>query len=121
MRMASLTLEPERLRMIASLPKNIGVQKQENGLNLRIESDGEGGVNVTAQTEGKQEIIIERTFTENSETENQEVADTLKEEITPEPSFWERAKIKVIGLCLICLLLLTGSRWLKSKLKNNLN
>ena len=116
MRMASLTLEPERLRMIASLPKNIGVQKQENGLNLRIESDGEGGVNVTAQTEGKQEIIIERTFTENSETD-----ETLKEEITPEPSFWERAKIKVIGLCLICLLLLTGSRWLKSKLKNNLN
>lgn len=116
MRMASLTLEPERLRMIASLPKNIGVQKQENGLNLRIESDGEGGVNVTAQTEGKQEITIERTFAENSETD-----EMLKEETTPSPSFWERAKIKVIGLCLICLLLLTGSRWLKSKLKNNLN
>lgn len=115
MRMASLTLEPERLRMIASLPKNIGVQKQENGLNLRIESDGEGGVNVTAQTEGKQEITIERSL-----TENQEVTDTLKEEITPEPSFWERAKIKVIGVCLACLLLLIGTRWLKSKLKNNL-
>lgn len=115
MRMASLALEPERLRMIASLPEGIGVQKQENGLNLRIESDGEGGVNVTAQTEGKQEITIERTFAENSETD-----ETLKEETTPSPSFWERAKIKIIGLCLICLLLLTGSRWLKSKLKNNL-
>ena len=115
MRMASLTLEPERLRMIASLPKNIGVQKQENGLNLRIESDGEGGVNVTAQTEGKQEITIERTFAENSETD-----EMLKEETTPSPSFWERAKIKVIGVCLACLLLLIGTRWLKSKLKNNL-
>ncbi len=115
MRMASLTLEPERLRMIASLPKDIGVQKQENGLNLRIESDGEGGVNVTAQTEGKQEITIERTFTENSETD-----ETLKEETAPSPSFWERAKIKVIGVCLACLLLLIGTRWLKSKLKNNL-
>lgn len=91
------------------------MQKQENGLNLRIESDGEGGVNVTAQTEGKQEIAIERTFTENSETD-----ETLKEETAPSPSFWERAKIKVIGVCLACLLLLIGTRWLKSKLKNNL-
>ena len=42
MRMASLTLEPERMKMIASLPEGIGVQKKENGLDLRIESDGEG-------------------------------------------------------------------------------
>ncbi len=116
MRMASLALEPERLRMIASLPEGIGVQKQENGLNLRIESDGEGGLNVTTQTEGKQEITIERTL-----TENHQVSDTLKEDITPGPSFWERAKIKIIAVCLTCLLLLTGVRWLKSKLKNNLN
>ena len=114
MRMASLTLEPERLRMIASLPKNIGVQKQENGLNLRIESDGEGGVNVTAQTEGKEQVTIERTL-----TENQEVNDTLKEDIIPEPSFWERAKGKVMGICLACLLLFIGTRYLKNKFKNN--
>ena len=113
--MASLTLEPERLRMIASLPKNIGVQKQENGLNLRIESDGEGGVNVTAQTEGKEQVTIERTL-----TENQEVNDTLKEDIIPEPSFWERAKGKVMGICLACLLLFIGTRYLKNKFKNNL-
>ena len=112
--MASLTLEPERLRMIASLPKNIGVQKQENGLNLRIESDGEGGVNVTAQTEGKEQVTIERTL-----TENQEVNDTLKEDIIPEPSFWERAKGKVMGICLACLLLFIGTRYLKNKFKNN--
>jgi hypothetical protein len=103
MRMASLTLE------------GIGVQKKENGLDLRIESDGEGGLMVTAQTEGKEQVTIERSL-----TENQEVTDTLKEEITPSPSFWERAKIKVIGVCLACLLLLIGTRWLKSKLKNNL-
>lgn len=115
MRMASLTLEPERMKMIASLPEGIGVQKKENGLDLRIESDGEGGLMVTAQTEGKEQVTIERSF-----AENEEVADTLKEEITPEPSFWERAKIKVIAVCLTCLLLLIGSRWLKSKLKNNL-
>lgn len=115
MRMASLTLEPERMKMIASLPEGIGVQKKGNGLDLRIESDGEGGLMVTAQAEGKEQITIERSL-----TENQEVADTLKEEITPEPSFWERAKIKDIGVCLACLLLLIGSRWLKSKLKNNL-
>lgn len=115
MRMASLALEPERMKMIASLPEGIGVQKQENGLDLRIESDGEGGLMVTAQTEGKEQVTIERSL-----TENQEVTDTLKEEITPEPSFWERAKIKVIGVCLACLLLLIGTRWLKSKLKNNL-
>lgn len=115
MRMASLTLEPERMKMIASLPEGIGVHKQENGLDLRIESDGEGGLMVTAQTEGKEQVTIERSL-----TENQEVADTLKEEITPEPSFWERAKIKVIGVCLACLLLLIGTRWLKSNLKNNL-
>lgn len=115
MRMASLTLEPERMKMIASLPEGIGVQKKENGLDLRIESDGEGGLMVTAQAEGKEQVTIERSL-----TENQEVADTLKEEITPEPSFWERAKIKVIGVCLTCLLLLIGTRWLKSKLKNNL-
>lgn len=115
MRMASLTLEPERMKMIASFPEGIGVQKKENGLDLRIESDGEGGLMVTAQAEGKEQVTIERSL-----TENQEVADTLKEEITPEPSFWERAKIKVIGVCLACLLLLIGTRWLKSKLKNNL-
>ena len=32
MRMASLTLEPERMKMIASLPEGIGVQKKENGV-----------------------------------------------------------------------------------------
>lgn len=105
MRMASLTLEPERMKMIASLPEGIGVQKKENGLDLRIESDGEGGLMVTAQTEGKEQVTIERSL-----TENQEVTDTLKEEITPSPSFWERAKIKVIGVCLACLLLLIGTR-----------
>jgi len=103
------------MKMIASLPEGIGVQKKENGLDLRIESDGEGGLMVTAQAEGKEQVTIERSL-----TENQEVADTLKEEITPEPPFWERAKIKVIGVCLACLLLLIGTRWLKSKLKNNL-
>lgn len=115
MRMASLALEPERMRMIASLPEGIGVQKQENGLDLRIESDGEGGVNVMAQTEGKELVTIERTL-----RENHKVSDTLKEDIIPEPSFWERAKSKAIGVCLTCLLLLIGARWLKSKLKNNL-
>lgn len=115
MRMASLTLEPERMKMIASLPEGIGVQKQENGLDLRIESDGEGGLMVTAQTEGKEQITIERTL-----TENQEVSDTLKEDIIPKPSFWERAGGKVIGICLACLLLLTGTRYLKNKFKNNL-
>lgn len=98
MRMASLTLEPERMKMIASLPEGIGVQKKENGLDLRIESDGEGGLMVTAQAEGKEQITIERSL-----TENQEVADTLKEEITPEPSFWERAKIKVIHRSMPCM------------------
>jgi muramoyltetrapeptide carboxypeptidase LdcA involved in peptidoglycan recycling len=103
------------MKMIASLPEGIGVQKQQNGLDLRIESDGEGGLMVTAQTEGKEQVTIERTL-----TENQEVNDTLKEDIIPEPSFWERAKGKVMGICLACLLLLIGTRWLKSKLKNNL-
>ena len=115
MRMASLTLEPERMKMIASLPEGIGVQKQQNGLDLRIESDGEGGLMVTAQTEGKEQVTIERTL-----TENQEVNDTLKEDIIPEPSFWERAKGKVMGICLACLLLLIVTSWLKSNLKNNL-
>lgn len=115
MRMASLPLEPERVKMIISLPKGIGVQKQENGLNLRIESDGEGGVNVTAQAEGKQEVTIERNTSLRSEDN-----ETLKEEITPEPSFWERAKGKVVGICLTCLLLLIGVRYFKNKFKNNL-
>ena len=115
MRMASLTLEPERMKMIASLPEGIGVHKQENGLDLRIESDGEGGLMVTAQTEGKEQVTIERTL-----TEHQEVSDTQKEDIIPEPSFWERAKGKVIGICLACLLLLIGVRYLQNKFKNNL-
>lgn len=115
MRMASLTLEPERMKMIASLPEGIGVQKQQNGLDLRIESDGEGGLMVTAQTEGKEQVAIKRTL-----TENQEVNDTLKEDIIPEPSFWERARGKVIGICLACLLLFIGTRYLKNKFKNNL-
>ena len=89
--------------------------KKENGLDLRIESDGEGGLMVTAQTEGKEQVTIERTL-----TENQEVNDTLKEDIIPEPSFWERAKGKVMGICLACLLLFIGTRYLKNKFKNNL-
>ena len=113
--MASLALEPERMKMIASLPEGMGVQKKEDGLDLRIESDGEGGLTVTAQAEGREQVTIERTL-----TENQEVADTLKEEITPGPCFWERAKTKVIGVCLACLFLLMGTRWFKNRLKNNL-
>lgn len=116
MRMANLALEPERLKMIVSLPKGVGVQKKENGLDLRIESDGEGGVNVTAQAEGKEEVTIERTLSGSSE-----VSDTLKEEIIPQPSFWERAKAWVIGICLACLLLAGVIRYLKKRFKNNLN
>lgn len=116
MRMTTLALEPERMKMIAGLPEGIGVQKQQNGLYLRIESDGEGGLTVTAQTEGKEQVTIERTL-----TENQEVNDTLKEDIIPEPSFWERARNKVIGICLACLLLFIGVGYLKNRLKNNLN
>ena len=56
--LTSLALKPGLLRTIGGLPAGMGVTEQHEGLDLRVESDGEGGVNVTAVSHARPEITV---------------------------------------------------------------
>ena len=82
----------------------MGVTEQHEGLDLRVESDGEGGVNVTAVSHARPEITVRETSDMRLESEV--------------PSFWERTRTKVL-CCFVLLLLFWGLRRFKDKSKNN--
>lgn len=47
----------------------MGVTEQHEGLDLRVESDGEGGVNVTAVSHARPEITVRETSDMRLESE----------------------------------------------------
>lgn len=85
-------------------------------MNLRVESDGQGGVNITAHHEGS---LKARKVTETTETTQS--AETVEEEKTPEPSFFDRMQTRIAGFLLVCVVVVFGFGWVKNKLKNFLN
>lgn len=91
----------------------MGVTERNEGLDLRVESDGEGGVNVTAVSHARPEITVRETSDMRLESE-----EATAEEKQPVPSFWERTRTKVL-CCFVLLLLFWGLRRFKDKSKNN--
>lgn len=67
--LTSLALKPGLLRTIGGLPAGMGVTEQHEGLDLRVESDGEGGVNVTAVSHARPEITVRETSDMRLESE----------------------------------------------------
>lgn len=91
----------------------MGVTEQHEGLDLRVESDGEGGVNVTAVSHDRPEITVRETSDMRLESEEK-----TTEEKQPVSSFWERTRTKVL-CCFVLLLLFWGLRRFKDKSRNN--
>lgn len=111
--LTSLALKPGLLRTIGGLPAGMGVTEQHEGLEVRVESDGEGGVNVTAVSHARPEITVRETSDLKLESE-----EATAEEKQPVPSFWERTRTKVL-CCFVLLLLFWGLRRFKDKSRNN--
>lgn len=62
----SLTLSPEKLKVLTTLPAGFGLTARDGKLSLTAESDGQGGVELTAIHEGEQrEQINRQTVTGN--------------------------------------------------------
>lgn len=80
--LTSLALKPGLLRTIGGLPAGMGVTEQHEGLEVRVESDGEGGVNVTAVSHARPEITVRETSDLKLESE-----EATAEEKQPVPSF----------------------------------
>lgn len=111
--LTSLALKPGLLRTIGGLPAGMGVTEQHEGLEVRVESDGEGGVNVTAVSHARPEITVRETSDMRLESE-----EATAEEKQPVPSFWKRTRTKVL-CCFVLLLLFWGLRRFKDKSRNN--
>ena len=111
--LTSLALKPGLLRTIGGLPAGMGVTEQHEGLDLRVESDGEGGVNVTAVSHARPEITVRETSDMRLESE-----EATAGEKQPVPSFWDRTRTKVL-CCFVLLLLFWGLRRFKDKSRNN--
>lgn len=71
----SLALDADRLLLLPTLPEGIGLTAHDGRLSLRAESDGKGGVNITAQHEGEERKVIQEEKTTSNrirdEAENQ--------------------------------------------------
>lgn len=59
-------MDADQLLNLAKLPEGIGFSYRNDGLNIDIKSDGEGGVNVTATADsiGRQ-VTVKHTETEH--------------------------------------------------------
>lgn len=73
-------MDADQLLNLAKLPEGIGFSYRNDGLNIDVKSDGEGGVNVTATADsiGRQ-VTTTRTETDHrirDETVNSEVKET---------------------------------------------
>lgn len=67
----SLTLDADRLLSLSRLPEGIGFTAHDGRLSLHAESDGKGGVNITAQHEGESQKVI---------TEEKDVTNRIRDE-----------------------------------------
>lgn len=76
-RTATLKMDADQFLNLTKLPEGIGISYRNDGLNIDIKSDGEGGVNVTATADsiGRQ-VTVKHTETEHrirDETTSNEV------------------------------------------------
>lgn len=113
MTQTSLPLPPDHLQMVGKLPQGFGTSIKQNGIGLKVESDGEGGLVITAETEDLRKTVTTKKILETS------VSNLMEEEKTKEakPSLWQ--KIKVATGISVTIMLIIGLWWLKNRFKNN--
>ena len=111
----NLPLPQDHLLMIGKLPQGFGISVKENGIGLKVESDGKGGLSIAAETEDLQKKVITR---KSSERQSSNVAQEEKKR-EEKPSFWQRIKIKIAGGMILAIVLFLFLRWFKNKLRKN--
>lgn len=79
-RTANLSVSAEQWLNLTRLPEGYGISTRQDGLNIDIKSDGEGGVNVTATADSTgRQVTVTRTETDHrirDETVSNEVKET---------------------------------------------
>ena len=108
-----LALTADRLLELPRLPEGFGVTAHDGRLSLRAESDGKGGVNITARHDGESRKVVteEETTSNRIRDEAETVVEEVKEK-TPAAGGW--LKEAALGLLAILLAMIA----IKDRQKN---
>jgi hypothetical protein len=101
-RTANLSVNAEQWLNLTRLPEGYGISTRQDGLNIDIKSDGEGGVNVTATADS----LGREVTTVREETTNHIRDETVVTE-QPKASIWERIG-KFLLPVFVAILLIAG-------------
>lgn len=115
MTQTSLPLPPDHLQMVGKLPQGFGTAIKQNGIGLKVESDGEGGLVITAETEDLRKTVTTKKMLETSvlNLTEKEKAEEAK------PSLWQKIRVKIATGISVTIMLIIGLWWLKNRFKNN--
>lgn len=112
-----LVLTPEKLTRLIQLPEGFSLQaspNEEGGADVRVESDGNGGLNIVAET--PQMVQKKDSFATIFETH---IRDETERSKIMQPSFWERWKERVSWMSLGAMVLMSVVYIIKKKLNNH--
>ncbi len=103
MTQTSLALDADRLLLLPTFPEGVGLTAHDGRLSLRAESDGKGGVNITAQHEGEERKVIQEEKTTSNRIRD-EAESQLEEVKEKHPGFlsWMGGTI-IAGLLLFLI------------------
>ena len=102
-RTATCSVSAEQWLNLSKLPAGFGLSYRNDGLNIDIKSDGEGGVNVTATADS----LGREVTTVREETTNHIRDETVVTE-QPKASIWERTG-KFLLPVFVAILLIAGT------------
>lgn len=103
-------MSAEQWLSLSKLPAGFGLNYRNDGLNIDIQSDGEGGVNVTATADSTgRQVIVTRTETDHR-IRDETVSSEVKETHTGAQGWLTGTVVTLLGISLIWALI-----------KNNLN
>ena len=99
----SLTLDADRLLSLSRLPEGIGFTAHDGRLSLHAESDGKGGVNITAQHEGESQKVIteEKDVTNRIRDEAESQLEEVKETRPAAQGWLTGTALTLLGIFLI--------------------
>lgn len=114
-KMTDLVLTPDHLTRLTQLPKGYSLQaptNEDGGANIRVESDGKGGLNIVAETPP----MVQRKDSTAKEIETHIRDETKKTKNTDmQPSIWEQWKERVSWMSLGALALMFVAYFIKKK------
>ena len=108
-RTATLSVSARQMKDLVNLSQGIGISARNNGLSIDIQSDGEGGVNVTATADS-----LDRKVTTRSEMSDHRIRDETGESKNITQPGWKGVLWKLI---ISAVVILGISTVIKRKLK----